>query len=812
MAADSAASAATAAMNQKVYDALLSTRQMKMKLDIVDTLFLDEYGDPAAWYYTDAKSRTVKAKRGDALTWDAAVDWLRSSAAAQHGAAPGAPTVVERSRAVALLLQDEDMAALAQRLSESEVQENPPTETSPFCLQPYVPPSQGVRYIAVYMRSDHGSACEAFPATYGSRYLDVTVEHAGSPGAQPPLPPVADAVLLEIRHLMLSAVTFMRKAHKMALDGLALEFVQDAEGKLLFHTVVGTQVSDKEPSWTCSYDAESKLVKSLVDRLCAKQPALKMYQRSSVLPAMGSGPMPSPQQRVKYRQQAQREIDQLLTPQPPSTPSTSPTQDKPRSPKTHRASPSSRSSQSSRTSRKGKGMSLGDTAGSEAYQTALMDTQQEWVFDAARATTPGRLHTLASLRHYQVETLKDALQEQFASATQSELERLQEANRRQQATRELETMHESYGELQRYHDAEMQKASGMIADMAQQLEEESNARAHAESELHRASQERDFAVAELEAERTAHDEKTLGHGGRIKELEQELEGLRSTLGAQVDQLSAENDELRQRMEEEREEIGALNQQLVKFSTYIEQLEGTRDEQLELITALRDEKADLLRMTPADRSAIPKEKGRRSTIKLNITDLLCREINPVAEMDLVQKALTGRKLILQELYKYYSWSPEADSASRHQKLTMSAENFVKLVRHTPPSILACPPRLCRGVLFRHGPERRTPSPHPDAPVAHVCLRRGDQTRRGIADDGFACLTVHGREAALEPGRLHSRVGGECLRRRLPQPILKAPHRRPRERQGNPRGAHPNPAFSLPCCDRVLRRLLRRRSAS
>ena len=113
------------------------------------------------------------------------------------------------------------------------------------------------------------------------------------------------------------------------------------------------------------------------------------------------------------------------------------------------------------------------------------------------------MHTLASLRHYQVETLKDALQAQFASATQSELARLQEANRRQQATRELETMHESYGELQRYHDAEMQKASGMIADMAQQLEEESNARAHAESELHRASQERDFAVAELEAERTA---------------------------------------------------------------------------------------------------------------------------------------------------------------------------------------------------------------------------------------------------------------------------------------------------------------------
>jgi hypothetical protein len=47
----------------------------------------------------------------------------------------------------------------------------------------------------------------------------------------------------------------------------------------------------------------------------------------------------------------------------------------------------------------------------------------------ARPATPSRLNTLASLRFYQVETLKDALQEQFSSATEAELRRLQEANR-----------------------------------------------------------------------------------------------------------------------------------------------------------------------------------------------------------------------------------------------------------------------------------------------------------------------------------------------------------------------------------------------
>ena len=319
---------------------------------------------------------------------------------------------------------------------------------------------------------------------------------------------------------------------------------------------------------------------------------------------------------------------------------------------------------------------LGDTVGSNAYQTALLDTQMDWTLDAARATTPGRLHTLASLRHYQVETLKDALQEQFASATQAELERLQEANRRQQATREVETMHESYAELQRYHDGEMEKASTMIADLSQQLDEQTSRADRAEDDLAKRTEECDFARADLAAERTAHDEKTLGHGGRIHELEQELMGLQSTLGEKVRSLSEENERLRQQMEEEREEIGALNQQLVKFSTYIEQLEGTRDEQLELITQLKDEKADLLRMTPADRNSYV-TKDKTKIIRLNINDLLCREINPVAEMDLVQKALTGRKLVLQELYKYYSWSPEADGASRHQKLTMSAENFVKM---------------------------------------------------------------------------------------------------------------------------------------
>lgn len=619
-----AASASAASLSRTIYDSLLSRQGLKMKLDIVSTLFLDEYGDPAAWYYTDPQTRTVRKKSG--LDWHTALELLRA------GAQVGEPVCIERSRAVALLLQDEDLSALTQRLAESDVRENPPTETSPFCLQPYVAPASAARYVAVYMRSGHGTACEAFPCSYASRYLDVAAEQVGAPAKASPLQPVADAVLLEIRHLMLSTVTFMRKAHGLELNGLACEFVQDKEGKLLFHTTVGTHVAGREPSWSCNYDAESKLVKSLAEKLCAKQPALKIFQRSSMLPSM-SGPMPSPQRRVKYRQQAQREIDELLTPRPPSSPSkptTPPIEGQPRTPGGGRLrTPGRPATSASGRSAKADPM-LGSTLGSEAYQTALLDTQQSWTLDDMRTSTPGRLHTLASLRHYQVETLKDALQEQFASATQAELERLQEANRREQATRECETMHEAYAELQRYHDGEMEKASTKIADLSQQLHDQTAARQKAEDELAKRTEERDFARADLAAERTAHDEKTLGHGGRIHELEQELMALRSTLGANGDRLTEENERLRRQMQEEREEIGALNEQLVKFSNYIEQLEGTRDEQLQLITDLRAERGDLLRMTPADRSSYaPKDKTK--VIRLNINDLLCREINPVAEM-------------------------------------------------------------------------------------------------------------------------------------------------------------------------------------
>ena len=260
----------------------------------------------------DAKSRNVRAKRGDAVSWETAVPWLQAAAEPAE-AEDGGKVFIERSKAVALLLQQDDLTSLIQQLGESTVQENPATEFSPFSLQPYLAPEKGVRYVVVYMMSDHGTACEAFPASYGSRYLDVAMECP--PAKAEPLPAVNDAVLLELRHTMLSMVAFMRKAHDLQCDSLVCEFVQQrSTGQLLFHGVLGTALAGQVASWTSSYDTEAQLVRDLVEKIYAKQPAMKVFNRSSMLPDGGAGPMPSPGERVKYRQKAQAEVDQLLRP------------------------------------------------------------------------------------------------------------------------------------------------------------------------------------------------------------------------------------------------------------------------------------------------------------------------------------------------------------------------------------------------------------------------------------------------------------------------------------------------------------------
>jgi hypothetical protein len=89
----------------------------------------------------------------------------------------------------------------------------------------------------------------------------------------------------------------------------------------------------------------------------------------------------------------------------------------------------------------------------------------------------------------------------------------------------------------------------------------------------------------------------------------------------------------------------------------------------MIQELKAERAELLRGTPAV-TFVAKPK-----VKVSLNDLLCQEANPQQEGALLQAELAGRRVVVQELYKYYSWTPDGDG-TKFEKLTMSGENFVK----------------------------------------------------------------------------------------------------------------------------------------
>jgi hypothetical protein len=79
---------------------------------------------------------------------------------------------------------------------------------------------------------------------------------------------------------------------------------------------------------------------------------------------------------------------------------------------------------------------------------------------------------------------------------------LQEANRRQQAVRELEGAAGAHAELQRYHDAEMEKAATLISDLRGKLDSEQERNTQLSEELAKAAGERDFLRREIASERT----------------------------------------------------------------------------------------------------------------------------------------------------------------------------------------------------------------------------------------------------------------------------------------------------------------------
>jgi len=463
------------------YTALASSSRQTLRLPIAPTLLLNADGTPAA-LFSNSSGGAVRRRGGGA--------GLEASVAALVEGADGAYACVERSAAMALLLKREDLSALEQTLAAgggagADKGSDEAADFAPFCLQSHVEPARDTRLMAVYMQNEHLSACQAFPCRYSARYRDVA--KPAPPSGTDVEEPVADALLAEVKHVMLGIATHLRKKGKR-VGGLVCEFVvSERTGELLFHGLHGIHWPGSAPTWATGSgrlgrmqpgDPEGQLTQALVERVMAEKPAMRVFSRveASASPRSGAAqrgeavqieavqiarPEVSPRQRVDFRREGERVATAVASSARrragPTTPLRS--QQHPRSPSSGR-----------------RGLDRGPRLAAHGSSTGPPARPS-----SAVAAGPVHRPELVVQMSFQIECLQDALQQTHFRATAAEL-----------AAEQATTAHSRELEAARAEIQAMQLNVIALADDAQRGQE-------AAAELEALTRERDSLLTTTEA-------------------------------------------------------------------------------------------------------------------------------------------------------------------------------------------------------------------------------------------------------------------------------------------------------------------------
>jgi hypothetical protein len=249
-------------------------------------VLLSPAGLPVATYAT-THAGFGRAHMG--MTWTA----LLESATALGGAAAAAavaPVAVARAGFAAKALTREELDAVMACKGTATAAYGAGTIS---CVQSFVPPLGDRRYISIYLdRARGASACDTFVYSFSARYgtAAAAAAAAAAAGAAPEGTPAAaarvygaaaftaeggDVLRLKMRRLITSIVLKLNRQRDRAVKGLALEWVVDASGGVVFQGLLGVQYVDaKQPSWVAraAVDPDS----ALVAQLAALMPAVSM--------------------------------------------------------------------------------------------------------------------------------------------------------------------------------------------------------------------------------------------------------------------------------------------------------------------------------------------------------------------------------------------------------------------------------------------------------------------------------------------------------------------------------------------------------
>lgn len=209
-----------------------------LAINIIDTVIIDDEGDILCWLFTGKEGKVLK-KNADKRT----VANLRRTFCqrALHDRTNYLDNVAIERCLTAKVLRDAEFEAQMRQM-EKDIKFRGKTASMgkrPYCIQQYVPPYQGLRYVTECVWQQNGEVeqeCFASPAPYG--VLGDPVElfnmYPTNPKESPPVDPTLQA---EIRQSMCNIATHLHERTGNRLARLGAEWIVDRFGKVLLQTV-----------------------------------------------------------------------------------------------------------------------------------------------------------------------------------------------------------------------------------------------------------------------------------------------------------------------------------------------------------------------------------------------------------------------------------------------------------------------------------------------------------------------------------------------------------------------------------------------
>jgi len=220
-------------------------------VNIVDTVIIDDEGDIIIWLFTGKDGKILK-KNADKRT---AANLKRSfSQRAMNDRTNYLDNVAIERCMTAKVLRDAEFEALMRQMDKDKKLRamgsiGGHVGKRPYCIQQYIAPYQGLRYVSACDFLENGDvqqSCFASPAPYGVLGDPVELFNCAPSGTGKESPAMDPTLTAELKDCMIRIAKHVHERSGESLSRLVAEFIMDRFGKVFLQTVAHYEWRVKE--------------------------------------------------------------------------------------------------------------------------------------------------------------------------------------------------------------------------------------------------------------------------------------------------------------------------------------------------------------------------------------------------------------------------------------------------------------------------------------------------------------------------------------------------------------------------------------